>query len=67
MNKISIRVLIVGLLIFCFKSFAQVPVEVHNSKGYLDRWGSFAVNGEALQVDFALNGSGKDSFFIFLQ
>lgn len=29
MNKISIRVLIVGLLIFCFKSFAQTPVEIH--------------------------------------
>ena len=38
-----------------------------SKEGYLDRWGSFAVNGEALQVDFALNGSGKDSFFIFLQ
>ena len=43
MNKIAIRVLIIGLLIFCFKSFAQVPVEIHNSTGAIGALNPFPV------------------------
>lgn len=55
MNKISIRVLIVGLLIFCFKSFAQTPVEIHQGGSVVSTSNPFYVTFSGdIEIDTAI-------------